>query len=74
VTANRPAAESAFAGGIIVGSTPTPGGDRPSNNITVTKNEVEGNTPADIVWDGTGTGIRFTRNDCDTSTPGALCS
>jgi hypothetical protein len=74
VTANHPAAESALAGGIIVGSTPTPGGDRPSNNVTVTKNDVEGNTPADIVWDGTGTGIRFTSNDCDTSTPGALCS
>ena len=41
VTANRPAADSAFAGGIIVGSTPTPSGDRPSNNITVTKNEAE---------------------------------
>jgi hypothetical protein len=72
VTANHSAATSAFAGGIIVGS--TPGGDRPSNDITVTKNVVEGNTPADIVWDGTGTGIRFTRNDCDTSTPGGLCS
>ncbi|MGD9704386.1 MAG: right-handed parallel beta-helix repeat-containing protein [Acidimicrobiia bacterium] len=74
LTANRPVAESAFAGGIIVGSTPTPSGDRPSNNITVTKNEAEDNTPADIVWDGTGTAISFTRNDCDTSTPGGLCS
>ena len=74
VTANRPQAESAFAGGIIVGSTPTPGGDRPSNNITVTNNEAEGNAPADIVWDGTGTAISFTRNDCDTSTPGGLCN
>ena len=71
VTANRPAADSAFAGGIIVGS--APGGD-PSNNVTVTRNEAEGNTPADIVWDGTGTAISFTRNDCDTSTPGGLCS
>ena len=71
VTANRPAAESAFAGGIIVGS--GPGGD-PSNNVTVTRNEAEGNTPADIVWDGTGTAVSFTRNDCDTSTPRGLCS
>ncbi len=70
VTANRPAAESAFAGGIIVGSGP---GD-PSNNVTVTRNEAAGNTPADIVWDGTGTAISFARNDCDTSTPGGLCS
>lgn len=71
VTANRPAADSAFAGGIIVGS--GPGGD-PSNNVTVTRNEAEGNTPADIAWDGTDTAISFTRNDCDTSTPGGLCS
>ncbi len=24
------------------------------NNITVTKNHVEGNSPADVIWDGTG--------------------
>ena len=71
VTANRPAANSAFAGGIIVGSAPN--GD-PSNNITVTNNEAEDNGPADIVWDGTGTDVRFTRNDCDISLPGGLCS
>ncbi len=74
VTANRPAAASALAGGIIVGSVSTPGGDRPSNDITVTRNEAEGNTPADIIWDGTGAGVSFTRNQCDTSTPGGLCS
>lgn len=73
VTANRPAAASAFAGGIIVGSTPTASGDQPSNNITVTKNEADANRPADIVWDGTGTAISFTKNDCDTSTPAGLC-
>ena len=73
VTANRPATDSALAGGIIVGSTPTPDGDRPSNNITVTKNHAEGNSPADIIWDGTGTAISFTRNDCDTSLPQGLC-
>lgn len=71
VTANRPAADSAFAGGIIVGSAP---GGEPSNNITVTNNEAERNGPADIIWDGTGTAISFTRNDCDTSLPGGLCN
>ena len=74
VTANRPSAGSAFAGGIIVGSTPTPRGARPSNNITVTKNEANGNAPADIIWDGTGTAIDFTRNECETSAPAGLCS
>jgi hypothetical protein len=72
VTANRPNANSAWAGGIIVGS--TPGGDDPPTNITVTRNELERNAPADLVWDGTGTGVSFTRNDCGTSTPAGLCS
>jgi hypothetical protein len=72
VTANRPQANSAFAGGIIVGS--TPGGADGPTNITVTRNEAERNRPADIVWDGTGTGISFTKNECDTSAPGGLYS
>jgi hypothetical protein len=38
-----------------------------SNNTTITKNEAGDNTPSDIVWDGTGTAISFTRNDCGNS-------
>ena len=72
VTANRPQANSAWAGGITVGS--TPGGNDKPTNITVMGNEAERNGPADLSWDGTGTGISFTRNDCETSTPAGLCS
>lgn len=70
VTGNVPSADSEFVGGIIVGATHH--GDQPSN-VTVSRNVAEANEPADINWDGSGTGITFTRNDCDTSTPAGLC-
>ena len=71
VTANRPQAPSAFAGGIIIGSTPG-GTDRPTN-VDVSRNDAEHNNPFDIAWDSTGTAISFTNNQCRTSTPPGLC-
>ncbi len=29
--------------------------------------------PADLIWDGTGTGVNFFANHCKTSVPGGLC-
>jgi hypothetical protein len=29
--------------------------------------------PADLMWDGTGTGVRFTGNHCAVSLPPGLC-
>ena len=31
------------------------------------------NHPADLIWDGTGVGVRFTGNACGTSLPSGLC-
>ena len=58
-------------GGIVVFSTAFLGGADPTNN-TVTDNHLRGNTPADIFWDGTGTGNKVTDNRCRTAIPGNL--
>lgn len=68
---NAPGGPSAFNGGITIVSTKAFGGTDPTNN-TVRDNESEGNQPADIVWDGTGTGNRVKDNDCNIAVPGNL--
>jgi nitrous oxidase accessory protein NosD len=70
VTGNHPTGSSAIAGGIVVQSSPT--GDPPTN-ITVAGNDATGNQPADIAWDGTGTGNTLNPNDCEISVPAQLC-
>lgn len=57
-------------GGIVVFTFPG-GAPAPANN-TVAKNYLRGNTPADIFWDGTGTGNVVRRNHCTTAIPGNL--
>jgi len=58
-------------GGIVVFSTAFLGGADPTNN-TVAGNDLRGNTPADIFWDGTGTGNVVRDNKCRTAIPGTL--
>jgi hypothetical protein len=69
---NRPAVDSAFSGGIVVASGKALGGGDPSDNL-ITRNLALHNRPADVVWDGTGTGNRFSRNQCATSKPAEVC-
>jgi len=40
---------------------------------TIAINTALGNHPADLRWDGTGTGVRFKANYCATSIPAGLC-
>lgn len=70
VTGNYPTSTSAIAGGIVVQSSPS---GEPSTDITVVGNDAMNNQPADIAWDGTGTGNTFNMNDCETSVPAQLC-
>jgi len=73
VLSNRPAQPAApFAGGIIVASGKPLGGSVSSKNRIV-KNHALKNKPADIRWDGQGTGNEFRRNRCNTSQPNGLC-
>jgi hypothetical protein len=68
----------ALAGGIVVVSTAGVsvfpgfhGSDAAHNRITA--NTVTDNQPFDLAYDGLGTGNRFRRNACATSTPSGLC-
>lgn len=61
------------SGGIVVASAAALTHGSNPNFDTITRNTAFGNHPADLVWDGTGTGVRFTANHCRTSIPSGLC-
>lgn len=71
VWGNEPSGQADFAGGIVVISHPFTGAA--PRDILVTTNRSFDNLPADLVWDGTGTGIRFRGNHCGSSRPEGLC-
>ncbi len=68
VSDNHPSGPSLASGGIVVISTKSQGGADPTNN-TVRFNRLRHNKPADIVWDGTGSGNKIKHNACHTSLP-----
>ncbi len=55
----------ASAHGLTRGSDP--------NFDTIASNTAYRDHPADLVWDGTGTGVTFTGNQCAVSLPPGLC-
>jgi hypothetical protein len=73
VFGNRPSIVASMAGGIVVVSTKSLGGAEPTDNV-VARNAAFHNKPADIVWDGSGTGNRFSQNLCAASTPAGFCN
>jgi parallel beta-helix repeat protein len=60
------------SGGIVVLSAGVFGGSDPDFD-TISRNTAFGDQPADLRWDGTGTGVRFVGNHCATSAPAGLC-
>lgn len=72
VAGNHPTEETPVSGGILVVSSASLGGADPAGNA-VRENRVGNNEPADLVYDGSGTGNLFTRNSCATSIPDGLC-
>jgi parallel beta-helix repeat protein len=71
VTGNRPTGPSPFAGGIVVASTAAFGGSDPVDDL-ITANVAHDNEP-DLFYDGSGTGVVFLHNACETSIPNGLC-
>jgi nitrous oxidase accessory protein NosD len=65
---NRASGPSVVSGGVVILS---PQGRLASDNL-VKDNELRGNQPADIVWDGKGLGNRVIDNECTTAIPGNL--
>jgi hypothetical protein len=60
------------SGGIIVFDTTMLGGTAPSD-VRISENSLTKNSPADLVWDGSGSNIVFSENGCTTSIPPGLC-
>jgi nitrous oxidase accessory protein NosD len=61
------------SGGIVVASAHSLTHGSNPNFDTVTHNSAFRNHPADLIWDGTGVGVRFRANACGTSLPPGLC-
>ncbi len=70
---NRPSGPSVFSGGIVVASAVPAGGTEPVGDL-VKRNHAHRNSPFDILYDGSGSGNRFVKNDCGTSSPSWICS
>jgi nitrous oxidase accessory protein NosD len=68
VNANHPSGPSIISGGIAMLSTKFAGGANPTNN-SIQGNTLQGNKPADIVSDGSGSGNTIRHNTCSTSIP-----
>jgi len=60
------------SGGIVVVSAQMFKGSNPDFD-TVVGNAAFRNHPADLIWDGTGIGVRFKANHCGTSIPPGFC-
>jgi len=61
------------SGGIVVASAHAlTHGSNPDFD-TVVLNSAFGNHPADLIWDGTGIGVRFAADACGTSLPPGMC-
>jgi nitrous oxidase accessory protein NosD len=71
VHGNHPTGPTIAAGGVVIFSTKFIGGADPTNN-RVRDNELSHNQPADIVWDGSGSGNKVRDNDCVTAIPANL--
>ena len=69
IAGNVPSGPSIFSGGVVV--VRGDGGTAPRGNSVVANNF--GRNRPDISWDGSGSGNRFARNNCDTSVPARLC-
>jgi hypothetical protein len=61
------------SGGIVVVSAAKLSHGSNPRNDTISRNTAFRNKPADLIWDGSGVGIRFRANRCQTSIPKGLC-
>ncbi len=68
------AGQQVNSGGIVVVSARSLTGGGDPDHDTITHNTAFHDQPADLIWDGTGTGVSFTANHCKTSLPIGLCS
>jgi hypothetical protein len=61
------------SGGIVVLSARAISHGSNPNFDTIAGNTAFRNRPADLIWDGTGIGVRFRANQCQRSIPSGFC-
>lgn len=61
------------SGGIVVVSAHSLSHGSNPNFDTIKDNTAHRNHPADLIWDGSGKGVKFVGNHCKTSLPPGLC-
>jgi hypothetical protein len=61
------------SGGIVVLSARAISHGSNPNFDTIARNTAFRNRPADLIWDGTGMGVRFRANECGRSIPAGFC-
>jgi parallel beta-helix repeat protein len=67
-----PGASTSFSGGVVIMTIPDVVPTAPIDDVVVA-NTIRNNLPADVVYDETGSGVRFVANDCVKSEPNGLC-
>ena len=72
IVRNNQGAEVNSGGIVLLSAAALTGGGDPSND-EVSDNSAYGNQPADLSWDGTGSGNTFSDNHCGTSVPSGSC-
>lgn len=72
-TVNRNHGHQINSGGIVVLSAKKLTHGHNPRNDTIKANVAFGNRPADLRWDGSGTGINFVANQCGKSIPAGFC-
>jgi parallel beta-helix repeat protein len=61
------------SGGIVVASAHALTGGSDPKSDTIANNTAYQDHPADLLWDGTGSHVKFVANHCATSIPSGLC-
>jgi hypothetical protein len=69
---NHPTETTPLAGGRVVASSRAFAASTPTGNL-LSNNRAHGNRHADLIYDTTGDGNRFVRNDLPQSMPNSLC-
>lgn len=70
---NNSAGGTLVSGGIVLVSVQMIDGGSAVIDDTVRDNELRHNVPADLLYDGSGSGDRFSDNECGSSSPTGLC-
>ena len=75
ITGNKPGGDSFISAGLVLVSAKIGGGSGfDPRHDTISNNIITGNSPLDVVYDGSGSDNHFPGNTCNTSQPAWICN